>query len=160
MNQHEKLFPHIDVPEHFQGNMFFDTSTKIDEIPSFVFRDSVLDDEHSLKVWIDQENPEQRDLGIGEGSIVIKKRFTVVRESGIFVPVLIYESDDLHEFFHWALKSMHFEMALLARMKIVFRACHEIGLLKQMPNPVSIGSIPCENKMELSCTSPSTITSW
>lgn len=138
MNRHSKEFPDIDVPEHFHSNIFHDTSWKADDLPSFVFKDSVLDDEHSLKVWIDNEDPEPRKLGISEGSIVITKRFTVVRQSGIFVPQIIYESDDLNEFFHWALQSLHFEMALLARMKIIFRACHEIGLLNQLPNPVKL----------------------
>ncbi len=128
MNRHSHEFPHIEIPEQFHSIMFSDVSCKNDCCPSFVFSDSVLDDEHEIKVWVDHED-------FGQRKSMAEKQFTVFRQTAIFPPELIFETDDLNEFFHWGLKSMHFEMLLLSKFKIIHRSHDEIGILNKLPNP-------------------------
>ncbi len=142
MNRHSEEFPDIDVPEHFHSGMFEDVSWCKDCCPSFVFKDSKLDDGHCLRVFVDHEDPVQRRLFLSQST----KRYTAVRESEIFESQTIFETDDLQEFFKWGFKSMEYEMNVLARLKIIYKAHSDIGILSRLENPDG-----CEEEMFQLC---------
>ena len=121
---HEDNFPEIKVPDHFKTSMFKDVSWHNDSCPCFVLSESVLDDEHEIVVWIDHENPSQREIN--------KKRFTVVRRTAFFEPQIIFESNYLNNIFEWLLNSFNFEIGILTRFKTVYYG-NEIGFLGWLP---------------------------
>ena len=121
---HKENFPEINVPDHFKTGMFRDVSWGNDACPCFVLSDSVLDENHEIGVWIDHQNPSEREIN--------KKRFTVVRKTGMFEPQIIFETNYIANLFEYLLQSFNFELGILTRFKTIDYA-DEIGWLASLP---------------------------
>jgi|TARA_R110000796_G_scaffold214631_1_gene330564 hypothetical protein len=110
--------------------MFEDCSWKNDCCPSFLISDSILDEEHSIKIWVDHIDPDQRE----SGSL---KRFCAVMETAFDDFEELFSSDDLNEFFLWLLTSFGFEKRKLIRFKSIFDLFQN-GVVNHVPNPAGL----------------------
>ena len=129
---HKENFPEINVPDHFKTSMFRDVSWGNDSCPYFVLSDSVLDENHEIGVWIDHENPSEREIN--------KKRFTVVRRTGLFEPQTIFETNYISNLFEYLLQSFNFELGILTRIKTIHYAADICWLapLPQIKNDIEM----------------------
>lgn len=102
---HKTEFPDVQVPEQFHSLMFDDISLANNcDCPTFILRDSVLDDHHYIKVLVDS-------IGV---------RFRAIRHSANFEPELICEADTVRGFFLWLLKSISQEKEILSIRQKMF----------------------------------------
>ena len=102
---HKTEFPNVHVPVQFHSLMFEDISLANNcDCPTFILRDSVLDDHHYIKVLVDS-------IGV---------RFRAIRHTAYFEPELICEEDTVRGFFLWLLKSINKEKQILCDRQKMF----------------------------------------
>ena len=120
---HKTEFPNVQVPAQFHSYMFDDISLANNcECPTFILRDSVLDDHHYITVLVDS-------IGV---------RFRAIRKTAYFESELIFEADTIRGFFLLLLKSIEIEKRILTRIQKVFYLDDTCGLLSTLDKTESI----------------------